>query len=77
MVAAAGKLRGCGELPVILRLTPKIASGYFFFAAGEAKTPCDFCSRMVASPLAANVVTAVLPCDFCSAKLGTQRTPPR
>ena len=29
---------------------------------------CDFCSGMVASPLAASVVIAILRCDFCADK---------
>ena len=36
---------------MFIRQTPKIASGWNFFAASEAKKPCDFCSEMVASPL--------------------------
>ena len=30
----------------------------------RSQKPCDFCSRMVAKPLAATVVTAMLRCDF-------------
>ena len=67
--AAATCGRGRCELPAILRLTPKSLAASDFFAAGEAKKPCDFCSGMVASPLAATMVTAILRCDFCAAKL--------
>ena len=61
--------RGRCELPAILRVTPtKSLAASDFFAAGDAKNPSDFCSGMVASPLAATVVTAILRCDFCAAK---------
>ena len=39
------------ELPASLRLTP---------CGRRSEKPCDFCSGMVASPLAATVVTAIL-----------------
>ena len=35
----------------------------------RSKKTCDFCSGMVASPLAATAVTAILRCDFCAAKV--------
>ena len=49
---------------------PKIASGQRFFGGRRSEKPCDFCSGMVASPLAATVVAAILRCDFCAAKTG-------
>ena len=58
-----------------MRLTPKIASGLRFFCGRQGEKPCDFCSEMVASPLAATVVTAILRCDFCAAKVRTLPTP--
>ena len=69
--AAATCGRGRCELPAILRQTPKIASGQrFFLAAGKVKkTPCDFCSGMAESTLAATVVTAILRCAFCVAEV--------
>ena len=73
-VAAAVKSRGCGDLrPWSLRAScnfegnPKNASGQRFFWGRRSEKPCDFCSEMVASPLAATVVTAILRCDFCAA----------
>ena len=66
--AAATCGRGRCELPAIVRATPKIASGWRFFGGRQSEKPCDFCSGMVASPLAATVVTAILRCDFCAAK---------
>ena len=62
--------------PAILRLTPKIASGWRFFLCGRRSAkPCDFCSGMVASPLVATVVTAILRCDSCAAKYLLLRRP--
>ena len=49
-------------------VTLKIASGWRFLCGRRSKKRCDFCSGMVASPLAATVVTAILRCDFCAAK---------
>ena len=68
---AAAATCGCGrcELPAILRLTPKIASGQRFFFGRRSQKPCDFCSGMAASIFAATMVTAILRCDFCAAKL--------
>ena len=34
----------------------------------DAGCPCDFCNAMVASPLAAAVLAAMLPCKHCAAK---------
>ena len=59
--------RGRCELPAILRLIPKSLADSDFLRPAKRKT-CDFCSGMVASPLAATVVTAILRCDFCAAE---------
>ena len=68
--------RGRCDFPAILRLTPKIASGQRFVCGRrQSDKPCDFCSEMVASPLAATVVTAILRCDFCAAKSGRDNMP--
>ena len=76
MVAAAGNRaaaatcgRGRCELPVILRVTHKSLAASDFFLRPPKRKPCDFCNGMVASLLAATVVTAILRCDFCAAKL--------
>ena len=45
-----------------------LAASVFFLRLAKRKKPCDFCSGMVASPLAATVVTAMLRSDFCAAK---------
>ena len=64
--AAATCGRGRCELPAILKVTPKIASDCFFFCGWQSEKPCDSCSRMVTSPLAA------IRCDFCAAKSGAR-----
>ena len=58
--AAATCGHGCCKLLAILRVTPNIAR-VRFFAAGKAKKPSDCYNGVVASPLAAAVVTAI--CD--------------
>ena len=62
--AAATCHHGRCKLPAILRLTPKIVSGLRFSCGRRSEKPCDFCSGMVASPLAATVGIAILRCDF-------------
>ena len=53
----------------ILRATPKHTRMRFLFAAGEAKHPAiSFHNRMIAGPLAATVVTAILRSDFFASK---------
>ena len=66
--AAATCGHGCCELPAILRATQKSLAASDFFCGRRNEKPCDFCSGMVASPLAATVVIAILRCDFCAAK---------
>ena len=64
---AAAATCGCGgcELPAILRVTFKIARDCDInFCGRRSKKPSDFCNGMVAGPLAATVVTAILRCDF-------------
>ena len=73
--AAATCGRGRCDFPAILRLTPKIASGWRCLCGRQSEKPCDFCNGMVASPLAATVVTAILRCDFCAAKPPTHGAP--
>ena len=52
-----------------LRVARKsLAASNFFFCGRRSENPCDFCSGMLASPLAATVVIAILRCDFCAAK---------
>ena len=53
---------------------PKSLAASNFLRPAKQK-PCDFCSGMVSSPLAATVVTAILRCDFCAAKVQTGISP--
>ena len=66
--AAATCGHGRCELPAIWRVTQKSLAASDFVCGRRSEKPCNFCSGMVASPLAATVVTAILRCDFCAAK---------
>ena len=62
--------RGRCELPATLRVTPK-SLAIAMSCGWRSNSLCDFCSGMVASPLAATVVTVILRCELCAAKLVT------
>ena len=66
--AAATCGRGRCELPANSMLTPKSLAASDLFCGRRSEKPCDFYSGMVASPLAATVVTAILRCDFRAVK---------
>ena len=77
-VAAATCGRGRCEVPAILRVTQESLVSSDFFCGRQfekSERPCDFCSGMVASPVAATVVTAISRCDSCAAKLPIPKTP--
>ena len=59
-VFAASFLRSWGQ--------PQKSLAASDFLRPAKRKPCNFCSGMVASPLAATVVTAILRCDFRAAK---------
>ena len=40
-----------------------------FVCCRRSEKPCAFCNRMVASPLAAAVVTTIMRCEFCAAQV--------
>ena len=65
--AATCGLRRC-ELPAIGRVTPQKIAAIVLFCGRRSETLCDFCSGMVASPLASTVVTAILRCEVCAAE---------
>ena len=55
--------RGRCSREITRLLTPKIASGCDLFCGRRRAKPCDFCNGIVASLLAATVVTAILRCE--------------
>ena len=56
----------------MLEGNPKVASDRNLSAAGEAKNPAISATGIIASPLAAAVVTAISRCELCAAKFETR-----
>ena len=77
LVSRGRRFRSCSDLrPWSLRASCDFEANpknrrrlaTLFVCGPRSEKPSDFCSGMVAGPLPATVVTAILRCDFCAAK---------